>query len=364
MFTSALTCKTRVASFRIVRKMATIVDGSVMEGGGQIIRSTIAYSCLLNKPVSIKKIRANRANPGLRAQHLTGILLVKDLCEGDAQNAKIGSSDITFSPGKMRTGSFLADIRSAGSVALLMQVSLPCLIFGPGAGPITLKGGTNADMAPQIDYVTDVFLPTIKKMGADIDLRISKRGYYPKGGGEVVLSKVNPVYELKPINLLERGDVIRIEGRAFTAGGVKQSVSSQMAAAAKKVLKKQYGSTCSINIETVHETPQNAFGDGCGLIITAHTSTGCRLAASGLGARGITAAEDQLIMFMALAPGKSSIRTGPLSLHTQTVIHISQLMCGAKFDVRKAEEDATSFVIECEGIGFRNPHLDAAAHLQ
>eukprot|EP00128_Syssomonas_multiformis_P006964 Colp12_sorted_trinity150504_noHs@16220 len=291
MFTSALTCKTRVASFRIVRKMATIVDGSVMEGGGQIIRSTIAYSCLLNKPVSIKKIRANRANPGLRAQHLTGILLVKDLCEGDAQNAKIGSSDITFSPGKMRTGSFLADIRSAGSVALLMQVSLPCLIFGPGAGPITLKGGTNADMAPQIDYVTDVFLPTIKKMGADIDLRISKRGYYPKGGGEVVLSKVNPVYELKPINLLERGDVIRIEGRAFTAGGVKQSVSSQMAAAAKKVLKKQYGSTCSINIETVHETPQNAFGDGCGLIITAHTSTGCRLAASGLGARGITAAE-------------------------------------------------------------------------
>src|SRR5437763_16643440 len=41
------------------------IDGSQGEGGGQILRSSLALSMLSGQPFRIEKIRANRDNPGL-----------------------------------------------------------------------------------------------------------------------------------------------------------------------------------------------------------------------------------------------------------------------------------------------------------
>lgn len=96
------------------KESITVIDGSVMEGGGQILRMAIAFSALFRKPVRIINIRAGRSNPGLRPQHLTGVQLVKDICNGHLENAFVGSTEITFFPGPIRGGDFKASTGTAG----------------------------------------------------------------------------------------------------------------------------------------------------------------------------------------------------------------------------------------------------------
>ncbi|XP_056270699.1 RNA 3'-terminal phosphate cyclase [Pseudoliparis swirei] len=131
---------------------AVEIDGSVMEGGGQILRVSAALSCITGSSINISKVRAGRSTPGLRPQHLSGLQLVSDLCSGSLQGAAVGSTDISLTPGKIQSGNHTADTKTAGSVCLLLQVALPCALFSDSSSRLILKGGTNAEMAPQIDY--------------------------------------------------------------------------------------------------------------------------------------------------------------------------------------------------------------------
>ncbi|KAF7703104.1 hypothetical protein HF521_022111 [Silurus meridionalis] len=105
------------------------MDGSVMEGGGQILRVSAALSCIQGSSLKINKIRAGRSTPGLRPQHLSGLELLRDMCDGNLEGATVGSSEITLTPGKLKCGSYIADPQTAGSVGLLLQISLPCALF-------------------------------------------------------------------------------------------------------------------------------------------------------------------------------------------------------------------------------------------
>lgn len=348
------------------------IDGGVLEGGGQILRMATAFSALLKKPIHVSNIRAGRSNPGLKAQHLTGIRLVRDLCHGKLEGDELGSTEITFHPGELREGAYAADTRTAGSVVLLLQVALPCMLFSGGPTRVSLKGGTNAEMAPQIDYMLMIFQPIAQKFGCKFDARIIRRGYYPKGGGEVVTITV-PIHQLKPVEMLDPGRVTKITGRAFVAGVLPIKMAHYMMTTATGALRRVYKNV-EVKIETVKEPEHKAFGNGSGIIVMAESSTGCLYAGSALGKRGVNAEtvgesaaneltssaqkngcvddhlQDQLIIFMALANGKSRIRTGPLTLHTETAIHVAKLLTDATFKVIENSADG-SCIIECDGIG-------------
>ncbi|XP_075730960.1 RNA 3'-terminal phosphate cyclase isoform X3 [Rhipicephalus microplus] len=326
------------------------VDGSVMEGGGQVLRMAVAFSALFRKPVHVTNIRAGRSNPGLRPQHLTGINLVRDICGGRLVNAVIGSTEIELYPGPIRGGVFSADTGTAGSVVLLLQAALPCLLFADAPSVLRLRGGTNAEMAPQIDYTISVFLPVARKFGASCDIKVIKRGYYPKGGGLVEVCAQPLAGVLQPLVLTEPGRVVRVTGRSFVAGQLPLKVAHMMADRAVDILREQLLSSVPVSVERLKEPEEKAFGTGNGIILVAESSTGMKLAGSALGKRGVMAEavgqaaaeelcqelkhnvcvdkhlQDQLIVLMALANGTSRILCGPLTSHTETAIYVAHLL--------------------------------------
>lgn len=286
-----------------------LIDGSTLEGGGQLLRNSVALSALLRRPIAIEKIRSGRKQSGLRPQHAAGtsallgnhtqrlcsplgLRLVSELCSGNLIGSELGSTKMEFYPGHIRLSEhYVADPQTAGSVTLLLQVSLPCLLFAPPARTyvpthLTLRGGTNALQAPQIDYTLNVFLPFLRRhLALSPALHIAKRGFYPKGGGEVHVSVTPRADRLPPVTLTERGPVIAVNGRAYVAG-LPAHLAASMRDGAAAVLVAAGVSADIIHIETVREKPSEAVGSGSGMILWAETQGGCFLGGSAVGSKG------------------------------------------------------------------------------
>lgn len=147
----------------------------------------------------------------------------------------MGSTEIEFWPGEINGGAYRAQVRTAGSISLLLQVALPCTLFAKTPTTLNLLGGTNAEMAPQIDYTTEVFRPILEKFGATFDFYLTRRGYFPKGGGEIIVN-INPIQNLKPIDMTELGNIIAIYGWSFVAGVLPISLAHRMADSAASSL--------------------------------------------------------------------------------------------------------------------------------
>lgn len=374
--------------------------GSLLEGGGQILRNAVSLSVILNKSVRIDRIRAKRSRPGLQPQHLTGLQLAATLCGGTLEGGELGSSSVTFRPGVknyQKQRDFTGDTRTAGSCMLLAQVALPCLLFTvPFRRSSTnepwftlhLRGGTDASMAPPIGYYQHVLIPFLRRqLGIRVEVQLVRRGFYPKGQGVVEL-RVEPLplgKSLPPVRLVQRGSLERIKIRAFTAGRVKPSVGNRMAEAAKTVIMKRMDKSeddlfvdktaVSISCEVCQEPEERAFGDGCGIIVIAETTEGCIFGATGIGEKGISAEiigettgleiadvlfdshatvdnwlADQLIIFMALAGGESIFLCREPTLHTRTAIAVAESLTGARFEVAPAVKPAT-WTVKCLGAG-------------
>ena len=176
-----------------------VINGNILEGGGQILRMSVAFSSLLNIPIRIEQIRAGRAKPGLKAQHLTGIKLVQKFCNASVTNCDLNSTCIQFVPTSQLKENeiieYYADIGTAGAITLLCQISMPCLLFASAETEISLllKGGTNVGMAPQIEYYNHVFKPNLHRFGVSFtcDESDMRKGYFPKGGGKITV-KIPP----------------------------------------------------------------------------------------------------------------------------------------------------------------------------
>ena len=178
------------------------INGGYGEGGGQIIRSAITLSCITKRPIHLENIRKNRKVPGLRPQHLTSIKILQKVANAKVVGAEIGSTELKFIPGNIKNLELVEDVGTAGSISLILQVLIPVVAISQKKLSLTIKGGTDVLWSPSIDYTRYVLRDAFSRMGIEFSFELIKRGYYPKGGGEINL-QVYPS-RVKSISFLQR----------------------------------------------------------------------------------------------------------------------------------------------------------------
>lgn len=216
------------------------IDGSYGEGGGQILRSSLALASLLRQPIEIFNIRRGRSKPGLAPQHLTAVSASRRITSAELEGAQLESQSLKFTPNEVTPGDYYFDVaelkRSAGSTSLVFQTLLLPLSFTSKASTLILKGGTHVPFSPPFDYLQEVFLPTLRKLGIHCDAEIRKWGYYPAGGGEVFF-EIEPASGLKAIDMENRGRLKRISVLSAVSN-LPDHIAQRQARSASNFLKK------------------------------------------------------------------------------------------------------------------------------
>jgi len=337
------------------------IDGS--EGWGQVLRTAISLSALTLKPVKVTNIRASRPRPGLMPQHLMGIKVAAEFCDAQVLGLQFGSLEVEFSPRKLNVEDKTIDIGTAGSIPLILQTLTPLLTFADKEIVLEIIGGTAGLGSPTIEYLKNVTFPILSKLGLALpEIEVLKQGFYPKGGGRVKIT-FQPAKSLSSISLLNPGEIQSIKEISI-AGSLPESVAVRQAEAAKNVLSK-----ITKNIQTYSESV-NTYSQGTSITLWAETENSI-LGADNIGKRGVRAEDigreaaeellksiqskaaldkhmsDQILPFLALAQGKSSITVEEITQHCISNISVCEKILGCKFSV-----DKTNKKIEVEGIGF------------
>jgi len=249
------------------------IDGSIGEGGGQILRNAVALSAVLLKQVRIKNIRVKRSNPGLRPQHLTAVKAVAALSSAEVTGLSVGSLEISFNPlRRLQGGSLKFDAGTAGSTTLILQSLMPAMSYASKPVEVELRGGTNNPMAPPVEYLQEVLLPVIEKMGGRFKIELVKRGFYPRGGGVVKAYSI-PVDTLKPIRLVEFKNVKKIRGLSYSCR-LPGHIVERMANTVENILGRE-GYDIEIRREALQpNNPRCSLDPGCGIILLAELEDG------------------------------------------------------------------------------------------
>ncbi len=194
---------------------AVRIDGSYGEGGGQILRTSLALSCVLGKAVSITNIRAERKKPGLQPQHLTSINAAAAVSGATVDGAVLSSTELVFRPVGILSGEFRFDVGekkgSAGSSSLVLQTILPPLSFAEKGSTVLVIGGTHVPWSPSFHYLNAIVAPLLSRLGVCAKFDIASWGWYPIGGGRVT-ARIEPLSAINPLLLLDRGRLLRISG--------------------------------------------------------------------------------------------------------------------------------------------------------
>ncbi|NHJ46542.1 MAG: RNA 3'-terminal phosphate cyclase [Asgard group archaeon] len=346
------------------------IDGSILEGGGSIIRNSVALSAVFQKPIEIKNVRAKRSRPGLRNQHTFAVRAIGEICNAKMEGVNVGSDYLRFIPGKISGGEFKVDVQTAGSLTLLLQAILPVAANAPETVKLLLKGGTDVPMAPPYDYLRYVFIPTIEKLGVEITLCVGRRGHYPKGGGTISCD-IEPALRMKPLDFAfdKPTEAKCICGRAH-AVQLPSHIADRMINAAITELKTHKLNVGVIEREWEEPKYDPHAGPGTGITLWACTNHGTLISGDSLGKKGVpaetvgkTAAQnlisqlktkrpidyhlaDQLIIWMGLSQFPSVIDTSEITLHTLTNIHILEKLSNAKFEIKGSEGEPG--IISCE----------------
>ncbi len=212
------------------------IDGSIGEGGGQILRTSLALSMCTGQPFRISALRAKRPRPGLMRQHLTAVLAAKQLCRAKTIGAEISSQELAFEPGRVQPGEYTFAIGTAGSATLVLQTVLPPLLTADKPSRVILEGGTHNPLSPPFHFIRETFLPVLEKMGARCEATLERWGFYPAGGGRMAVDIVPVVGRLEPLEICDRGRFIRAEAFA----GVSQ-ISWDIAQDECRLIEKEAG---------------------------------------------------------------------------------------------------------------------------
>jgi len=350
------------------------IDGSMGEGGGQVLRTAVALSALLRKPIRVFNIRAKRSNPGLRPQHFAAVNAVARLTGARVEGLEVGSRQIVFTPGEAEVLERVLDVGTAGSIPLVLQALMPVLAFSSRGASLTLKGGTNNPRAPPIDYVKEVLAKTLAEMGYLVEIAVERRGFYPRGGGIVRFSS-KPVRVLKPFNLTVFPGLRSVRILVYSSR-LPRHVADRIARSASQELSRRLGVEPMVEVEFMTGGESNAPLDpGCGIMILGMLENNIVFASSSLGEKGkpservgLEAASefvrqvetrapvdknlaDQLVVYAALAEGVSRLRTCEITLHTLTTIRLVELFLPVRFRVEGSLGSPGGYTVE--GVGFQ-----------
>jgi RNA 3'-phosphate cyclase len=322
------------------------LDGAYGEGGGQLVRTSLSLAALLGESVHITDIRAGRAKPGLRPQHLTGVKALAQISRAEVEGASLGSRELTFRPRTIQGGSYFFDVAektgSAGAVTLVVQALLPPLLAAREPSTLTIRGGTHVAWSPPAQYLMQVFLPALAEVGAEVTLTLIRWGWYPRGGGEVRLT-VNPVGRLSPTQWLTPPAPADFQALS-AASRVPYHVIQRQA----NRLKESLGSGLPVaEVEAASLDPGSfvfLWGPHAGF--------------SALGARGKPAEKvadevvadflnfknrqaaldrhlaDQILLYLARAAGTSTFTTEEITSHLLTNLWVIEQFLGPTFQVR------------------------------
>lgn len=329
-----------------------VIDGSYGEGGGQILRTALSLSAVLNRPVTIENIRTNRPLPGLRPQHLTAVKALQQICGAAAEGLAVDSRRIVFRPGPVKPGDYFFDVGTAGSVTLIAQTLLPVLARASGPSRVLLRGGTHVPWSPPYHYLSEVFLPAVARMGLQTDARLKKWGWYPKGGGEVELN-VQPSAEWTPL-VLDRPwapDEVKVLSAASNLPGhIREREKGRI----RGILEAR-------KIEAVYDLEEGlAIGQG-NLVFIAARKGPAAAGFSALGAKGKPAERvaeeavhsflsfldsgaavdehlgDQILPYLALAAGRSEISVQGVPSHLRTNLWVVNQFMPNRLDLTEKE---------------------------
>lgn len=339
------------------------IDGERYSGSGTILRYAISLCSIIGEGLYIKNIRAKREKPGLRPQHLKAVLASKELTGGELKGAELGARELIFLPGpSIKGGEYRFDIGTAGSTTMLSLTLLPIGCFSKGPIHLLLHGGLFQDFAPSAFHTQYVLLRILSKMGVEAELKVERPGYVPRGGG-ILEVRISPVEgKIRPIRMLDRGEVEEIDGVALSSHLRAQAVSDRMARQCEALLKGY-----KVKIERRYD--DTASGKGAVLFVRALTSSGSILGMDRAGKRGRSSEEigryvaesllddldggatvdrflaDQLILFSALADGVSEYRVPRITDHIESNIWLVREILGVNTEI-------TGNHLRIEGMGF------------
>src|SRR5439155_24451143 len=193
------------------------IDGSFGEGGGQILRTSLALSLITGRAFRLYNVRARRSNPGLQPQHLMSVQAAATIGQAKLRGASRGSSDLIFEPGQVTAGNYRFDIGTAGATRLVLHtLYLPLALRGDAPSHVTLIGGTHVSTSPCYHFLDTTWRRYVELLGLKISLRMIRPGFYPRGGGEVH-AHIQPTERLKGMHLRKRGS-FRLNGFSAVAG--------------------------------------------------------------------------------------------------------------------------------------------------
>jgi RNA 3'-terminal phosphate cyclase (ATP) len=306
------------------------IDGSAGEGGGQILRTSLALSLVTGKPFRIESIRAGRKKPGILRQHLTAVQAAAAVSSARVSGGDLSSRSLSFEPARVNGGEYRLAVGTAGSATLVFQTILPALLSASTPSRVTLEGGTHNPFAPPFDFLAQTFLPQIRRMGASVDVRLETHGFYPAGGGRFTVD-ITPCPSFGQVALSGRGQT-RIHATAVIA-----SLPENIAKRELSIVRERLGldrSMCRI------ERVESSVGPGNVVMIVIESDTSVEVV-TGFGIKGVSAEKvaaaacdeaeqylradvavgvhlaDQLLIPMALAGG-GTFRTLAPTAHTVT----------------------------------------------
>ncbi|MCK8500581.1 RNA 3'-terminal phosphate cyclase [Myxococcus sp. MISCRS1] len=333
------------------------IDGSKGEGGGQVLRTSLALSLVTGTPFTMTNIRAGRAKPGLLRQHLTAVKAAEAVGAAEVSGAELGSRELTFHPRALAAGNYHFAVGTAGSATLVLQTVLPALLAAKAPSTLMLEGGTHNPAAPPFDFLARAYLPLLRRMGADVAATLDRPGFFPAGGGKFRVD-VRP-QALKPLSLMSRGRVLRREAKAV--------VSMIPFDVAKRELE-TVGSLLELRPDQLRpEELKRGQGPGNALVVEVESEHVTEVF-TGFGERGKraeTVAEevaaevkrylnaevpvgehlcDQLLLLCALARG-GEFRTLPLDGHALTQLETMAHFLDVKVDVGEVDRDVRDVVV-------------------